>query len=130
MYLRNDGFSGYNSAGEQIRTRGLFLVFVQPKGGNACEPIKCAVRKVAMRQCGQWMMGRVNIGGRWHTVSGDYGSDGLPMELDPDVYERLAVTLPADLYDEWNKGGGWNSAGREASNVRLWAIQNLDALRA
>jgi hypothetical protein len=130
MYLQNDGFSGYDRDGEQIRQRGLFLLFCQPPGvAGASAPIKCLVRKVAMRQCGQWMMGRANIGGHWYTVSGAYGGDGLPISVPQEVYDRLAITLPADLYEAWNNGEGWNSAGSEARAVRKWALENLDALR-
>lgn len=38
------------------------------------------VRSCAMSQCGQWMMGTINIAGQRVTVSGSYGSDGLPMD--------------------------------------------------
>jgi hypothetical protein len=133
VYLRNDGFSGYNSAGEQIRQRGLFLLFVQCDGRECqtsdCAKFKVCVRKVAMRQLGHWMMGSANVGGKWHTVSGSYGGDGLPITVPHDIYSRLTVELPPELHEAWNKGGGWNSAGSEAAAVREWALSNLEALR-
>lgn len=131
MYLRNDGFSGYDRNGEQIRQRGLFLVFCQPPFvcGQPTPPIKCAVRKVALQQFGAWMMGRIAIYGERYTVSGAYGHDGLPMTVSQAVYDRLAVTLSSDLHEAWNKGGGWNSAGLEATDIRQWALDNLASLQ-
>ena len=129
MYLKNDGQSGYRG-GNQVRTRGLFLMFIQPPGSEGCSaPIKCVVRKVALQQLGHWMMGRANIRGQWFTVSGSYGGDGLPMDVPQAVYDSLTVTLPDDLYQAWNKGGGHNSCGSEATAVRLWALAHLAELR-
>lgn len=127
MYLKNDGASGYDRHGQQVRQRGLFLLFVQPKN-DASSPIKCVVRKVAMKQFGHWMMGKARIHGHSVTVSGAYGGDGLPCNVPQEVYDKLTVVLPPDLYEAWNKGEGWNSAGKEAPSVRQWALANLDAL--
>lgn len=130
MYLTNDGFSGYDRSGQQIRQRGLFLIFCQPSGvAGTSGPIKCCVRKCALRQLGHWMMGRVAIYGQHYTVSGSYGHDGLPMSVSQEAYDRLTVILPPELQEAWNKGGGWNSAGSEAEAVRKWALANLDELR-
>ena len=129
MYITNDSRSGYRG-GDQVCTRGLFLMFVQPPGtAGASSPIKCVVRKVALQQLGHFMMGRANIRGKWFTVSGSYGSDGLPMDVPQEVYDSLTVTLPADLYQAWNKGGGHNSCGSEAPAVRKWAKEHLAELR-
>lgn len=131
MYLKNDGFAGYDRDGQQIRQRGLFLMLIQPEGVAGCSaPIKACVRKVALRQCGYWMIGRARIYSRSFSVSGAYGADGLTMGVPRDVYDRLPVTLPNDLREAWNKGEGWNSAGKEAPDMRKWALQNLDELRA
>jgi hypothetical protein len=67
------------------------------------------------------MMGSVRIKGKSLTVSGAYGSDGLPKSVPREIWE-LGVELPQDLYDKWNTGGGWNSAGSEAQAVRDWAL--------
>ena len=129
MYLKNDGRYGYSRDGQQYRTRGLFLMFCQPPGVvGSSAPIKCAVRKVALRQLGHWMMGRAAIYGHRLSVSGSYGSDGLPMSVPQEVYDRLTVTLPDDLYAAWNKGGGHNSAGSEAQAVRMWALKHIKEL--
>lgn len=115
----------YYRGSEQCSQRGLFLILIQPERatiGETCAPENtyAVVRKVALSQCGHFMMGRANISGKWHTVSGAYGSDGLPMSVD--VLPRDARLLPRDLYDAWSKGGGWNSAGSEAPAMRAWAL--------
>ena len=114
----------YYAGTEQRTTRGNFLLLLQRKDGpHNAEGTFAVVRKVALRQLGHFMMGRVNLGGRWHSVSGSYGNDGLPMDV-----ERMpddAKPLPPDLYEAWNKGGGWNSAGSEASAMRAWALQTF-----
>lgn len=83
------------------------------------------VRHVSLHQMGHWMTGTARIAGQSVTVSGSYGSDGLPMD-----YEKLIpaarvklVELPADLTEEFWKGGGHNSAGSEASAMRRWALE-------
>jgi hypothetical protein len=129
MYLRNDGFSGYDRSGLQIRQRGLFLLLITPEGASNM-PVKALVRKVALRQMGHWMMGRANIGGHWFTVSGPYGGDGLTLYLPPDVYASHGIPLPHYLWEAWNTGGGWNDAGAEASQMIAWALSNLASLRS
>ena len=76
-------------------------------------PIRCIVRKVALEQLGHWMMGYARAFGHRITISGSYGSDGLPKNVDREVWDK-AIPLPDDLYDAWNKGGGHNSCGSEA----------------
>jgi hypothetical protein len=69
------------------------------------------------------MMGRANLNGRWCSVSGAYGNDGLPLAV-----ERMppdAKPLPPELYDAWNKGNGWNGAGSEAQAMRTWATETF-----
>jgi hypothetical protein len=114
----------YERNGEQIVLRASFLLLLQLRDGPcAPENTFACVRKVALRQLGHWMMGRVNLCGKWHTVSGSYGSDGLPMTVDQ--LPKDAKPLPRELYDAWNKGGGWNGAGSEAPAMRDWALANL-----
>ena len=110
----------YYRGSEQYATRGRFLILLTRKD-DKCGPdhVFAVVRKVALRQLGHFMMGRANIGGHWVSVSGAYGSDGLPLTVDrlPDD----AVILPLELYNAWNKGGGWNGAGNEAYAMKAWA---------
>jgi hypothetical protein len=119
----------YYRGTEQCAARGRFLLLIQPERGGGRSPTCCAsntyafVRKVALRQCGHWMMGVANLNGKWVTVSGDYGNDGLPMgalEL-----PKGAVNLPLELYELWSKGGGHNGAGSEAPAMRRWARETF-----
>jgi hypothetical protein len=87
-------------------------------------PIRAIVRYTRLRQFGHFMMGFARVNGHRLTLSGSYGSDGLPMSV-PDVVYNLGTELPQDLYDAWNKGGGWNSAGSEAPSMRQWALKTF-----
>lgn len=149
MYIEKT-LCGYDSSGQQIARRALFLMLVQPKTestlvdnklqykvdtGEICSsitgdpefPIRAIVRKVALQQFGHFMMGNARVKGKVLTISGSYGSDGLPMSVSMQVYNE-AIPLPKYLIEAWNKGGGWNSCGSEASEMRKWAIDNLDKL--
>lgn len=82
------------------------------------------VRHVSLRQCGHFMMGSARIAGQSITVSGSYGSDGLPGDyetLTPAARAKLCQ-LPADLTDTFWRGGGHNSAGNEAPAMQKWAL--------
>jgi hypothetical protein len=87
-------------------------------------PLRGIVRYVRMRQFGQFMMGSAKVGKTRLVLSGSYGSDGLPKSVPDEVYE-MGLPLPQELYEAWNKGGGWNSAGREGEAMRRWAKANL-----
>lgn len=122
MYIR--GSHRYYRGSEQTVSRAPFLLLLQERGKPCtAENTYAVVRKVALSQLGHFMMGRANLCGRWHTVSGSYGNDGLPMDVDK--LPRDAKPLPVELYDAWNKGGGWNGAGSEAPAMREWALKNF-----
>jgi hypothetical protein len=95
---------------------------------NPAPPLRAIVRYVRLRQLGHFMMGSARVGKTRLTLSGSYGHDGLPVTVPDEVYEAGAP-LPPELYEAWNKGGGWNSAGSEAEAMRRWAKQNLIAAR-
>lgn len=118
----------YYRGNEQCASRGWFLILTLPKsteaGKHQMKPIRCFVRKVAMRQMGHWMMGSARIRGVSITLSGTYGGDGLTCDVARDLYE-LGVELPEELYEKWNKGGGHNSGGSEMPALREWAIQTM-----
>ena len=127
MYLENV-FSGYDSSGQQMTQRGRFLILFQLQKDNigdmcCAENTYAIVRKVALQQFGHWMMGRANVGGKWITVSGSYGGDGMPRTFTELPHD--AVRLPAELYELWAKGGGHNSAGNEAAAMRKWANETF-----
>ena len=118
----------YYKDGEQHTRRGLFLLLVQSKDRElGPDNFRAIVRKVALSQCGHWMMGRARVKGHTLIVSGSYGSDGMPMTVTEDVYQA-AMPVPVDLYDAWCKGSGWNGAGSEASAFQAWACENLGRL--
>ena len=119
MYLTNQGGSYYRGT-EQHSRRAPFLILMNTK--DATKPIRAIVRKVALHQCGHWMMGSARIKGHRIPISGAYGADGLPRQVSDEVFAQ-GVELPQWLYDEWNTGGGWNSSGSEAASMRQWATE-------
>jgi len=137
MYLYNDGFTYYGTYGCQQRSRGRFLILLD----NGGKELRAIVRTVALRQLGHWMMGYARVYGESLTVSGTYGSDGLPKHIDTlrfpngeyfhhqwrkpsdewiDRVWQSATPVPQELYDMWATGGGHNSAGSEGPSMRQW----------
>lgn len=123
MYIKRS-HRYYDNGGRQAVRRAEFMLLLQlrdsPRGASN---VYACVRRVALRQLGQFMMGSANIGGAWYVVSGAYGSDGFPLTVDK--LPKDAKPLPKELYDAWSDGGGWNSAGDEAPAMRDWALVNL-----
>ncbi len=140
MFLKQSR-SGYNRQGEQFARGSFLLVFSNNQHKWAEETGKdwrdfpsenrrklyACVRHVSLRQMGPWMMGSARIAGQSVTVSGSYGSDGLPGD-----YERLTlaaraklVEIPAELTEMFWQGGGHNCAGNEAAAMREWALKTL-----
>lgn len=120
MYIQAPN-RGVTRDGQQFCRRAPFLLLLQSDPWDST--IYGAVRSVALQQYGHWMMGKARILGVSYTVSGSYGNDGLPMNVDtipPD-----ARPLPDELREAWNKGGGWNSAGSEAMAMAEWARKEL-----
>ena len=121
MYIDDSGGRYYSRDGEQHCRKAPFLILCQPKGWEYRNyPIRALVRKVAMHQCGHWMMGSARAFGHRISLSGSYGGDGLPTDVPLEVYNK-ATPVPQELLDAWNKGGGWNSAGSEAPAMAEWA---------
>lgn len=89
--------------------------------------IRAIVRRVALHQCGHFMMGSARAFGHRIPISGTYGSDGLPRTVPDAVFEK-AIPIPTELHERWNNGGGWNGAGSEAPSMVEWALANLDKL--
>lgn len=115
----------------QCARRAPFLLLLQPERASiaetcAAENTYAVVRRVALEQCGHFMMGVCNIGGRWRSVSGAYGNDGLPMGIAANALPSDAKPLPRELYALWNAGGGHNSAGSEAEALRAWALKAFE----
>ena len=83
------------------------------------------VRKVALQQCGHWMMGTARVEGKSICVSGSYGGEGLGLSERQLDLPLDAVQLPQELVDAWNTGGGWNGAGNEAPAMKAWALETF-----
>jgi hypothetical protein len=128
MYLTNCR-SYYDVDGQQHARTAEFLVLLQSKARPlGADNFRAVIRKVALRQCGHWMMGSARIAGERVVLSGSYGADGLPVNVSEAVYAK-GVDVPRELYDAWSKGGGWNSCGSEAPAFRAWALEHKRELR-
>jgi hypothetical protein len=118
----------YDRSGEQSTSPGDFLVLMQSESMGTGK-IKGVVVRARLKQFGHWMMGHAKLYGYKFTLSGSYGADGLTCTMPDDIYNSCGVELPQELYDAWNKGGGWNSSGSEGPSIRQWAKDNLAALK-
>jgi hypothetical protein len=90
--------------------------------------IRCLVKHVQLHQCGHWMMGDMTVHGEKISLSGAYGSDGLPTEVKRETWEK-ALPLPLHLIEALKTGGGHNGVGTEGMAIREWANENLSLLR-
>lgn len=138
MFIKVDK-SGYNKHGEQF-CHGYFLLMMQPDTRDPEVPddwrgpdgiakygkntMRCAVVYTKFSQFGQFMMGRAHLLGHKLILSGAYGGDGLSCDVPWKVYQS-GMPLPDDLYDAWNHGGGWNSAGSEAEAMKKFGLKLL-----
>lgn len=87
--------------GTEQYASGLFLMLFcnenAPKLANGRAPIRALVRKIALRQCGHFMMGRVTLRGVRFSLSGSYGHDGLPIEITE--YKRIGVPEKPETFE-------------------------------
>ena len=124
MYIDDTGRNYYRGT-EPHTSRAPFLILVQPPGiKGSREPIRALVRKVALHQVGNFMMGSARAFGHRIPISGAYGADGLVREVPQEVYDR-AVPVPDELILLWASGNGWNSAGTEAPAMMAWAVKTF-----
>lgn len=124
MYIKGTGT--YYKGTSQCARRAPFLILIQHKDKPiGTDNFRALVRMVAMEQCGNFMMGRARVKGHTLILSGAYGSDGLPYTTDSDDIFNAAVPVPAELYEAWSKGEGWNSAGKEAGVMQKWARETF-----
>lgn len=123
MYIK--GGRLYYRGTEQCASRAPFLILVQSKDRPlGRDNFRAIARKVALRQCGPWMIGTARIKGESIRISGAYGSDGLPCTVSEKVF-AAGVDVPGWLYDAWSNGEGWNSSGNETNAMRAWAIETF-----
>lgn len=127
MYI--NPVSRYCEDGTEHIRKADFLILINNKD---LTEIRAIVRKVSMEQCGHFMMGVARVKGKTISISGSYGSDGLPINEDwtseTEKAFDIAIPLPDYLHEAWNKGGGHNSAGSEAKLMAQWANDNYNAL--
>ena len=125
MYIKKTSRYYTDASGSEAVRRQWFLILMSEKGQNFSRyKIRAIVRKVALHQCGHWMMGTARIHGQSIALSGSYGGGGLTTDVPTEVY-NAGIPLPEELVEAWAHGGGWNSAGREGPAVRKWAIENF-----
>jgi len=105
-----------------------FLVLMIGESDD-CQKLKATVCSTKLRPFGQFMMGKAVLRGRKIVLSGAYGSDGLPITVADQIYRACGTFVPDDLVEMWNKGDGWNSAGREEAAMRKWAVDNYKKLK-
>jgi len=136
MFIK-DAKSGYTRDGQQKASGQFLIVFDEPGYKGLRPPLRACVRKVHLKQLGHFMMGQVRLAGFNIVLSGTYGGDGLPVSLDLEdlprkVVEHIwhkATPLPKKLQAEFWEGGGHNDAGKEATAMRDWALENLKDLK-
>lgn len=128
------GRGGYSAGGEQW-SKGRFLIVAcgdkpEDDGTGRRRELRGIVRAVTLRQCGHFMMGRVEIGGCKLTLSGGFGNDGLPEDKEKvaAIWDKM-VKVPQELADRyWSDTSGHNSVGELAPEFAKWALENIKAL--
>jgi hypothetical protein len=136
MFITSERSSprGWYSRSGQHASGSFLMLFNRDPGGE----VRALVRHVRMDQLGQFMMSSVVVDGVRITLSGCYGSDGLPIGVDHPkpcrwdpkalLWDRLHV-LPEHLTKALWSGKGWNSCGEEGPAIRKWASENCTHLR-
>lgn len=119
-------------------TRGAFLFVTQPTVDLPDDPksfqnCRAFMRQVRLSQCGQFMMGHARIADRPAievnnlalrlSMSGTYGSDGLPKTVPRWIWQH-GVQIPKEIADLWAVAGGHNDSGHEGQLFREWAAAN------
>ena len=141
------GKSWYTSSGQHAQ--GSFLLLFQQGWDLGKEPqpreLRALVRHVRLNQCGQFMMGHVDvklpgeIGPSRIGLSGPLGSDGLPLtvpqlrQAPSDVPSRLwdmLTTVPEELSEQYWRGDREDgSEAKAAAALKSWAKKNVAVLR-
>ena len=117
----------YSKGGDLLSCTALYLLLLSDADNN----LFAAVRKATLKPFGPWMAGHIVLAGAPVTVSGAFGGEGLPRDLLTlsEAQRALLTPIPPDLAETFWQGGGWNSAGREASSMREWALAKVPAMR-
>lgn len=123
MFLTNSR-SGYRVRDGEQFAHGKFLILMSPPDGVDRTKVRAIVRHVRMWQSGPYMVAFIRVKGHKVYLSGAYGSNGLLTDVPKEVYD-IGEDLPPELYEKWSKGGGWNSTGSEAPDMRKWAQETF-----
>jgi hypothetical protein len=125
----------YTRSGQHSSGAFLMLFCREDRELRAC------ARHVKLLQFGHFMMGRVKLGPWEFSLSGGFGSDGLPINLSGYTTEKMTpeevdhfweqlVPVPQDLAERYWKSDGHNGVTASVANdFRKWALANLKVLR-
>jgi hypothetical protein len=113
MYIRQpkNNWGGYYIGSEQHSRQADYLMLAS---SHSNKELYACVRKVAMSQCGHFMMGTARVGGQSICVSGPIGNDGLPLNWE-DLTDRAKqefVRVPDDVATAYWADDGWNDVGK------------------
>lgn len=116
----------------EYTARGSYLLLVLPAdmtGHTWADSLRAIVRYTALRQVGHFSYGYLKIGARADIyVSGRFGSDGLPRDADPALYE-VCIPVPPDIAGALGKSDSHSTGDYSAeAAVRRWAKSNREAL--
>jgi hypothetical protein len=108
--------------------KGLYMLVACDRPGGE---LRAIVRSVQMDQCGHFMMGHFKVTGYAKiTVSGGFGSDGLPKSKDDvgALWDRM-IQIPQDIANAyWKDSSGHNEVGNKAPDFAEWANVNFKTL--
>lgn len=128
MYL-TPGLTYYRGT-DQYRSRGPYLILFSTfaeRYSNGKPRLYAAVRKVALQQCGHFMMGTARIANVRIPISGSCGSDGLPRDYDtlPPSVRAYLTEVPEDVATLYWADDGHNTIGRAAKFLLEWATRTF-----
>lgn len=117
----------YESDGTQRAARAPFLILASsntPQCAPDCErpghvQLYAVVRKVALSQFGNFMMGRARVGNHSIVISGAFGSDGLPIDYERELTPRARdffIPVPSDIAHAY-----WTDDQTAHDQLRHWA---------
>ena len=98
MYIKtNPSQCGYRNGGQTAGGKYLIVfcdpteTFIDPtpeKGGRKLDCLLAVVKNVRLKQLGHFMMGSADVGRHHFGLSGELGSDGLPLDFRPMVQAK------------------------------------------
>jgi hypothetical protein len=116
------------------RASGAFLMLFCREGRE----LRACVRHVKLTQTSYFMMTRIKLGPWNFVVYGDFGGEGLPIDLrintmtpkEVEQFWEQLVPIPQKLAKRyWKSDGGNRIPNSIANDFRKWALTNLKVLR-